>query len=66
MENLKCGIHKLTIETNRKGEKTIAVSTKTGSDSMVSRYSLDEYERALACFKRLTAESEKPVKVIMV
>lgn len=54
-KNLKNGIHSLVFETTRQGEKRIVVSTKVGKEAMSSSYPLDEYEKALACYTRLTA-----------
>lgn len=49
IENLKKGIHSLTV----KGSK-IRVESNFGRESMVSTYNLDEYEKALQVFTRLT------------
>jgi hypothetical protein len=52
MENLKSGIHSLTVKTDK-----IVVESNFGRSSMVSVYSPEEHEEALACFNRLISFS---------
>ena len=49
MKNLKDGIHSLTVKSEK-----IIVESNFGKSSMVSEYSLEEYEKAISTFLQLT------------
>ncbi len=46
--NLSQGIHSLTIKGNK-----VVVETRIGNQSMVSTFTLAEYDKALNCYNKL-------------